>query len=188
MGDFTLIYGCMFSGKTTKMIELYHQSGVEFHEKIAIKPLLDNRYSPDKINAHSGLQMPGHRITRAEELFPLAGEGIKEVYIDEVQFFQKNIADTIIGLTMQGIHVFAAGLDTDYLGNPFGEFPRLYRMANTRIRLEARCQVCGKPARYTYRTTASDAIIAVGHADMYEARCGAHWAEGTGLPEPVLQA
>ena len=52
MRDFTLIYGCMFAGKTTSLIGLYNESQVDINEKIVVKPLLDNRYQANKINSH----------------------------------------------------------------------------------------------------------------------------------------
>jgi thymidine kinase len=170
MSDFTLIYGCMFSGKTTRMIELYNESEVEYGEKIAVKPLIDTRYDSHRINSHNGLQLPGHRISKAEEIFPLCHDQIKEVFIDEIQFFGKNITDTIIGLTIQGIKVVAAGLDLDFEGNSFGEMQRLIQIANTKIRLEAKCNVCGKGATRTFRKGES--------TEIYEARCLEHWEEG----------
>lgn len=187
MSDFTLIHGCMFSGKTTRLIEFYNSSEVAPHEKIAVKPLLDNRYAAHRISSHGGLQLPGHRISKAEELYPLCHDQVKEAYIDEVQFLGKTAPDVILGLLIQGIRVVASGLDLDYLGRPFGEMPRLFRMANHRIRLQARCHICGKAAFYTYRTAGGEELIQVGHADMYQARCREHWEEGMGssLPEGV---
>ncbi|NBP06526.1 MAG: thymidine kinase, partial [Bacteroidetes bacterium] len=76
----------MFSGKTTRLIEEYNQSPLSETEKIAIKPLLDNRYAAHRISSHGGLQLPGHRVSKAEEIYPICTDAIKEVYIDEIQF------------------------------------------------------------------------------------------------------
>jgi thymidine kinase len=186
MSDFTLIYGSMFSGKTTRLIEVYNLSEVTDNEKLAVKPLMDNRYVAHKISSHGGLQLPGHRISKAEELYPLCNDQIKEVYIDEVQFLGKSIPDVILGLLIQGVKVVASGLDLDYLGRPFGEMPRLLRMAKQKIQLQARCHVCGKAAFYTFRQSSSEELILVGHTDMYESRCKTHWEEGMGQSLPEL--
>ena len=86
MREFTLIHGCMFAGKTTKLIGLYNESPFLNDEKLAVKPLLDQRYQASKINSHGGLQMLAHRISKAEEIYPMLTETTREVYIDEVQF------------------------------------------------------------------------------------------------------
>jgi len=184
MSDFTLIYGCMFSGKTTRLIELYNNSTCLDGEKLAVKPLLDQRYSPTKINSHGGLFLPGHRISKADELFPICSDNVKEVYIDEVQFLGNNVHSVILGLMIQGIKVVSSGLDLDYLGQPFGPMPALIKIAREKIQLSAKCHVCGAPAQYTYRNVSSDELILVGHTDMYEARCRQHWEEGMGRPLP----
>lgn len=179
MRDFTLIFGCMFSGKTTRLIEHFHNSQVDQWEKIAVKPLIDNRYVAGSIHTHSGLQLPGHRISKAEEIHPLTSGGIKEVYIDEIQFFGSNIAGVVLDLTLQGIKVVAAGLDMDYRHEIFGPMGDLKKWASQTEKLYAKCNVCGKQADRTYRKPSdNESQILVGHADLYEARCESHWLEG----------
>ena len=178
MREFILIYGCMFAGKTTKLIGMYNESEVGYDEKIAVKPLIDKRYNPTNINAHSGLQMVAHRINKAEELYPLCNELIKEVYIDEIQFFGPYIIHAVNDLLMNGVRVIAAGLDKDFLNQDFGPMGDLKKIATTKIALSAKCHVCGAPAHYTYRQPGIEDQIAVGHNDIYEARCEQHWFDG----------
>lgn len=178
MREFILIYGCMFAGKTTKLIGMYNESEVAYEEKIAVKPLLDKRYNPNNINAHSGLQMVAHRINKAEELYPLCNELIKEVYIDEIQFFGPYIVHAVSELMMNGIRVVAAGLDKDYLNQDFGPMADLKRIATQKIQVSAKCHVCGAPANFTYREPGIENQIAVGHTDIYQARCQEHWTQG----------
>ena len=178
MRDFTLIYWCMFAGKTTRLIGLYNESQVDINEKIVVKPLLDNRYQANKINSHGGLQILGHRISKAEELFPLIQKNTKECYIDEVQFFSPYIIEVIGELMMDGIRVVAAGLDRDYLNRDFGSMKALKNLATEKIEVAARCAVCEKEAHFTYRTINSEDLVLVGHNDTYQARCEIHWKEG----------
>lgn len=168
----------MFSGKTTRLIQEYSFSEFEDHEKLAVKPLLDNRYQAHKISAHSGIQLHGHRIGKAEELYPILTPEIKEIYIDEVQFFGPNINQVISDLNFQGIRVVAAGLDRDYMGRDFGPMPQLKKQAGNVLELKAKCAVCGNAANNTYRTSDSEQLLLIGHSDSYEARCREHWEEG----------
>lgn len=168
----------MFAGKTTRLIGLYNESVVDINEKLVVKPLLDNRYQANKINSHGGLQIMGHRIAKAEELFPLIQSSTRECYIDEVQFFSPYIIEVIGELMMNGIKVVAAGLDRDYLNRDFGPMKALKNLATERIEVRAKCHVCQKEATHTYRTTESTELVVVGHNDDYQARCEAHWLEG----------
>src|SRR5688572_29177188 len=98
MRDFTLIFGCMYSGKTTRLIEMHTYSDALDNAKLSAKPLLDNRYAAVKINAHTGLQMQAHRIAKPEEIYPLLMPETTEVYLDEIQFFSVGIKDIIVDL------------------------------------------------------------------------------------------
>lgn len=178
MRDFTLIFGCMFSGKTTRLIEMYTQSESNDLAKLAIKPLLDTRYFASKINTHSGLQLPGHRISKVEEIYPLLTEETREIYIDEIQFFDYTIREAISDLNFKGIRVVAAGLDLDYLGRDFGSMSLLKQMATDRVELHAKCHVCGAPAQYTYRESGNDQLVFIAGNNIYQARCKDHWEEG----------
>ena len=168
----------MFAGKTTRLIGLYNESTIDINERIVVKPLLDNRYNANNINSHGGLQILGHRISKAEELFPLIQNYTKECYIDEVQFFSPYIIEVIGELMMDGIKVIASGLDKDYLNRDFGSMRALKKLATQHIELAAKCAVCQKEAYYTYRTIDSEDLVLVGHNDTYQARCELHWNEG----------
>lgn len=168
----------MYAGKTTRLIELFSQSEAAQDAKIAIKPLVDTRYQPNRINTHSGLQLIGHRVSKPEEIFPLIHEGLDEVYLDEVQFFDKSICRVIADLNYQGIRVIAAGLNKDYLGNDFGPFPEIMKIATQLIHLKAKCEVCQLPAEYTYRISQEGTQTLIGGKESYQARCEMHWKTG----------
>ena len=80
-----------------------------------------------------------------------------------------------------GIRVVAAGLDQDYLGQPFGPIPHLLAIADMVTKQYAVCVLCGAPATKSQRVwanhqkTPSGEKILVGAHDAYEARCrGCH--------------
>jgi thymidine kinase len=178
MREFTLIHGCMFAGKTTKLIDLYNESPFLSEEKLAVKPLLDQRYNASRINSHGGLQMLAHRISKAEEIYPLLSETTQEVYIDEVQFMGPYVIEVIGEIMMNNIHVIAAGLDKDYMARDFGPMAALKKLATQRIEVKAQCHICQKPANFTYREPGTNDLLVVGHSDIYQARCEEHWVQG----------
>nr|WP_285844197.1 hypothetical protein [Metabacillus halosaccharovorans] len=100
--------------------------------------------------------------------------------IDEVQFFDDNIADVLTLLANQGYRVIAAGLDQDFRGEPFSIVPKLMSLAELVTKLQAVCSVCGSPASRTQRlingqpASYDDPIILVGASESYEPRCRHH--------------
>ena len=67
--------------------------------------------------------------------------------------------------------MIAAGLDTDYLGKPFGPMPEIMCEADYLDKLRAICVLCGNPASYTQRITGDVGQVVLGELDKYEARC-----------------
>ena len=93
------------------------------------------------------------------------------VGIDEAQFLGEGLVEVCTKLADLGKRVIVAGLDTDFLGRPFEPMPRLLAMAEEITKLLAICVRCGNPAVHTQRLVASEDLIVVGAAGMYEARC-----------------
>ncbi|HVZ17863.1 MAG TPA: hypothetical protein VG897_12140, partial [Terriglobales bacterium] len=91
--------------------------------------------------------------------------------IDEAQFLGEGIVDLVVRLADMGKRIIIAGLDTDYLGRPFHPMPELLAVADEITKTLAICMQCGNPAKHTQRLVASEELIVVGAAGMYEARC-----------------
>ncbi len=71
--------------------------------------------------------------------------------IDEIQFFDNDIISVCNSLANNGVRVIAAGLDMDYLGNPFGPMPNLMAIAEYVTKVHAICSETGNIANYSYR-------------------------------------
>jgi thymidine kinase len=99
------------------------------------------------------------------------------VGIDEVQFFDWEIATVSQQLAEAGVRVIAAGLDMDFRGEPFGPMPLMMAQAERVRKLQAICVVCGDVASRTQRlvngdpAAYDDPVIVVGASETYEARC-----------------
>ena len=61
------------------------------------------------------------------------------IAIDEAQFFDDGIVETVITLADDGYRVVIAGLDRDFRGEPFGPMPRLMAVAEHVTKLQAVC-------------------------------------------------
>jgi len=171
------ISGCMFAGKTEELIRRIKVLEFAKKEIMVFKPQIDNRYSDTKVVSHAGSSVESHVISDAAEILEVVKETTQVVAIDEAQFFGNNICDVCDELANRGIRVMAAGLDTDFRGEPFGPMPRLMTQAEFCTKLAAVCNKCGAPATRTQRIVNgkpadyNEPIILVGAAESYEARC-----------------
>ena len=71
----------------------------------------------------------------------------------------------------RGIRVIVAGLDTDYLGLPFGPMPRLMAVAEDVQKVHAICVRCGALANHSHRLSKSQDLVLLGEKDVYEPLC-----------------
>ena len=93
------------------------------------------------------------------------------VGIDEAQFFDDTIIDVVQKLANRGIRVIIAGLDTDFLGKPFGPMPALMAVAEDIQTVHAICVKCGSPANHSHRLSKSEQLVLLGEKDEYEPLC-----------------
>ncbi len=98
-------------------------------------------------------------------------EDVDVVGIDEAQFFDDQVVMVCEQLALKGIRVIVAGLDMDYLGNPFGPMPKLLAIADYITKLHAICMQCGNIANISYRKIALEGQVVLGEKDIYEPRC-----------------
>ena len=135
------------------------------------KPVIDQRYAQKDIVSHSGLGLPSEVVNNAAEVLEKVQPRTEVVGIDEGQFLGEGLVDTCVRMADAGKRVIVTGLDTDYLGRPFEPMPRLLAVAEEIVKLLAICVQCGNPAVNTQRLVASEDLIVVGAAGMYEPRC-----------------
>ncbi len=171
------ISGCMFAGKTEELIRRIKVLEFAKKEILVFKPSIDNRYSDTMVVSHAGSSVESIVVKKASEILDYVKDTTDVVAIDEVQFFDEEICEVCDILADRGIRVMAAGLDTDFRGEPFGPMPKLITQAEFVTKLTAVCNKCGAPATRTQRIINGkpahydDPIILVGAAESYEARC-----------------
>ena len=90
------------------------------------------------------------------------------VAIDEAQFFDDQIVTVCNKIANSGIRVIIAGLDMDYLGNPFGPMPNLMAVSEYVTKVHAVCKKSGNIANYSYRKNKKKDIVVIGEKDKYE--------------------
>lgn len=174
--EFIIYCGPMFSAKTTSLLlvlEKYkHQK-----KKIAVfKPLIDDRYSYDRITSHGGSSTYSNVVTVASDLLKVLSEMDSEpdvVAVDEA-FMIPGISEVLIYLYRLGMTVIVSSLDVSANGKPFLEVEKMFPWATQVHKLSAACTICGADAHYTHKKTSSSEEIEVGGSDIYEPRCFNH--------------
>jgi thymidine kinase len=91
--------------------------------------------------------------------------------IDEAQFLDDELPAVCQQLANNGVRVIIAGLDMDFMGNPFGPMPKLMAIAEDVTKVHAICVRCGGQAQYSHRTIAGDKLVVLGETESYEPLC-----------------
>ena len=164
----------MFSGKTEELIRRLRRAQYARQSVVVFKPGIDQRYSADHVDSHSGMKIRSILVERAVAIPALASDA-HVIGIDEGQFLGPELVDVCEGLANAGRRVIVAGLDMDYLGRPFEPIPHLLAVAEYITKNLAICVVCGNPADRSQRVVERDARFLVGEKDAYEARCRRCW-------------
>jgi thymidine kinase len=174
-GWLEVICGPMFSGKSEELIKRLRRAQIARRRVQIFKHGIDARYDATSIVSHSQQSLPGVAVTNVMDILDLVDDRTELVAIDEGQFFTQDIIEVTNKLANQGKRVIVAGLDLDYMGQPFGPMPQLMCCAEYVSKQLAICMTCGDPANFTQRLTASQDQIVVGAQETYEARCRQHF-------------
>ena len=118
-------------------------------KKCRFSPAIDRRYNHEKVTSHAGSDFDALPIQKAGDLLDNLDEDTTVIAIDEAQFFGEEIGNLVQHLADRGLRVIVAGLDTDFMGEPFGPMPVLMAQAEQVDKLHAICMVCGEPATRT---------------------------------------
>ena len=84
-----------------------------------------------------------------------------------------------MGWRRRAAELVVAGLDQDFRGRPFEPIPQLMAIAEYVDKTLAVCMVCGAPANRSQRMVHRESQVLLGAAEVYEARCRAHWDPDT---------
>jgi thymidine kinase len=166
-GWIEVICGSMFSGKTEELIRRLKRAKIA-NQKIQIfKPSMDSR-SDEYLESHDKNKIKSITVKTSYDVFEI-GKDFDVIGIDEIQFFDNDIISVCNSLANNGVRVIAAGLDMDYLGNPFGPMPNLMAIAEYVTKVHAICSETGNIANYSYRKKKEDSIILIGEEGEYKA-------------------
>ena len=187
-----MILGPMFSGKTTKLLEImdaFDKQGIKY---IAVKPNIDNRYNDsDKNNfivSHNFEKKECKVTSDLKDVFfeiknkinnSESSDSVQYVLIDEAQFFKNLYKFCIACLEHLNINVVVTGLDGDFMRKPMGDILELLPIANTITKLSSKCNHtnCTNPGIFSHRIVADQSQVLIGGSDKYVPLCRNHYIE-----------
>ena len=185
MGQIEVICGPMFSGKTEELIRRLRRSQIARQRVLVVKPKIDDRYDEVQVVSHSQQKIESIPLDKARDILPLVDKMDPHVLgVDEAQFFDDELPGILEEIADSGVRVVCAGLDLDYMAQPFGIMPLLLSVAESVTKQLAVCMVCGAGAARSQRVgdELEEGQILVGATDAYEARCRRCYVRGIDVP------
>lgn len=169
-GSVEVICGSMFSGKTEELIRRVKRVVLANRKAMIFKPCIDVRYSEENVVSHDMNSISSIPVNKATAILAHASY-VDVVGIDEAQFFDDSLVEVVQTLADRGVRVIVAGLDTDYMGKPFGPMPAVMAIAEDVQKLHAICVKCGGLAQHSHRLVNNSELVVLGEKDSYEPLC-----------------
>lgn len=170
-GSIEVICGSMFSGKTEELIRRINRVKIARRNIRIFKPTIDYRYSAQDIVSHDHSSTEAIPVMTSLVLQNSVTDDVEVVAIDEAQFFDHELVQVVENLARAGKRVIIAGLDMDYLGQPFGPMPDLMAIADDVYKTRAICVKCGRLANFSYRITDNSERVLIGEKQDYMPLC-----------------
>lgn len=184
-----LIIGPMFSGKTTRLVELYKQCKFCNIPVAVINHSIDDRYDDKLLSTHDKVKIPCIKTEklmdlwienlnlddviqddpRIKEKFKIAMSSV--ILINEGQFFP-DLEEFVRTLLVNNKQVYVCGLDGDFKRKKFGQILDLIPLCDKVTKLTSLCSVCknGTPGIFSMRLTEETEQTVVG-AENYVPVC-----------------
>jgi len=169
-GSIEIITGSMFSGKTEELMRRLRRARFAGLVTEIFKPSVDKRYSETRIVSHDDNSIVSTPVDSPSAILLLAGN-VDVAGIDEAQFFDNSLVEVCRQLADNGVRVVVAGLDIDFMGNPFGPIPALLAVAEYVTKVHAICVRCGNLAHYSFRKSKDEQVVLIGEGNIYEPLC-----------------
>lgn len=165
-GYLELILGPMFSGKTTRLIEIYNKY-IRSSQKVAvINYVQDTRYNENMLSSHDRKMIP---CIFAENLSTIINtQEVLEadiILINEGQFFEDIFESVKILVENKNKKVYICGLDGDFKRKSFGTLLTLIPICDNITKLHSNCNSCCNEAIFSHRITDEKELVVIGSSN-----------------------
>ena len=185
-GYLELIIGPMFSGKTSKLIEVYKQCIFCNIPVCIINHFIDKRYHQSMMSSHDKIMVPCLQASELNEIwcsdttnevdvFSQSSQSLVRnssvILINEGQFFP-DLYEVVLDMIQHNKTVYICGLDGDFEKKKFGQILDLIPHCDTVTKLTSLCSLCksGKRGIFSMRLTNEKEQTLVG-SDNYIPVC-----------------
>ena len=183
-----IILGPMFSGKTSKLLEIYKHCKFCNIPVQVINHSLDTRYHSTMLSTHDKTMIPCIQTTSLNNLWNYSNSedsynemadnhiqlrSSQVILINEAQFFS-DLSDIVQDMLKEGKQVYLSGLDGDFQRKRFGSLLDLIPLCDKVTKLTSLCNICknGEPGIFSMRLTNETQQTLIG-SDNYIPVCRA---------------
>jgi thymidine kinase len=184
-----IILGSMYSGKTSRLVEIYKQCKFCNISVVVINHSIDTRYDDELLSTHDKIKIPCIKTEKLFDIYPYdlnLEKGVQNipritdkfkivacevVLINEGQFFP-DLEEFVKILLTNDKKVYVCGLDGDFERKKFGQILNLIPLCDKVTKLTSLCSVCknGAPGIFSKRITLETEQTVVG-SDNYIPVC-----------------
>ncbi len=188
-GYLELIIGPMYSGKTSRLVEIYKQCKFCNIHVAVINHSIDNRYDDELLSTHDQVKIPCIKTDKLLDIYPndicidsdissiprindklkIATSSV--ILINEGQFFS-DLEEFVKNLLSNNKKIYVCGLDGDFERKKFGQILDLIPLCDKVTKLTSLCSICknGTPGIFSKRITNEKEQTVVG-SDNYIPVC-----------------
>ncbi len=174
-GYLEIILGSMYSGKTSRLVEIYKQCQFCNISVAVINHSIDNRYDNELLSTHDKVKIP---CIKTDKLMEIYTEGLdiespleefktisrlkdkfkikssEVILINEGQFFS-DLYEFVTKLLDDEKKVYVCGLDGDFERKKFGQILEIIPLCDKVYKLTSLCSLCknGKKGIFSMRLT-----------------------------------
>jgi thymidine kinase len=157
-GYLEIIIGPMFSGKTSRLVEIYNQCIFCNISVAVINHCIDNRYDNELLSTHDKIMIPCIKterlfdvwtdyididnidiVPRIKDKFKVATSDV--ILINEGQFFP-DLEEFVKRLLTEDKQIYICGLDGDFERKKFGQVLDLIPLCDKVHKLTSLCSLC----------------------------------------------
>jgi thymidine kinase len=179
-GYLEIIIGPMFSGKTSKLLDLYKQYNFCNIKVAVINHSEDTRYNQTLLSTHDKVMIPCIQTTKLNHL-----TDSDEIYdsdvilINEGQFFN-DLYGFVVAMLKFNKKIYVSGLDGDFERKKFGQILDLIPLCDKVTKMTSLCSLCknGTPGLFSMRLTKEKEQMLIGSSN-YIPVCRVCYEENT---------
>jgi len=170
-GEIQVIFGSMFSGKSTELIRRLKRYQIARRSCLIVKYSNDSRTDKNAIYTHDNQMLTAISTIKLFDLYERISENKYDVIgIDEGQFFI-DCVEFCEKMANEGKIVIVAALDATYQRKEFGDILKLVPLAENVIKLNSVCIICSGIGSFSKRITNEKDVEVIGGSEKYMAVC-----------------